>query len=116
MSKKRAFVRYTKSGEIVPGSLVITTSGGYPDKTSLWQEVKVDLCCTCKCYEIRNISESTFLAQWYSCYEDGEISTQTLDPNELLLICTTKLISSENLEVTENGLCEQSWTCPRDLR
>jgi hypothetical protein len=45
MSKKRAFVRYTKSGEIVPGSLIITTNGGYPDKSSLWQEVTVDQCC-----------------------------------------------------------------------
>lgn len=45
MSKKRAFVRYTKSGEIVPGSLIITTNGGYPDKSSLWQEVNVDKCC-----------------------------------------------------------------------
>ena len=45
MSKKRAFVRYTKSGEIVPGSLIVTTNGGYPDKTSLWHEVTVDKCC-----------------------------------------------------------------------
>lgn len=45
MSKKRAFVRYTKSGEIVPGSLIITTNGGYPDKSSLWQEISVDKCC-----------------------------------------------------------------------
>jgi hypothetical protein len=45
MSKKRAFVRYTKSGKIVPGSLIITTNGGYPDKSSLWQEVTVDKCC-----------------------------------------------------------------------
>lgn len=45
MPKKRAFVRYTKSGEIVPGSLIVTTNGGYPDKTSLWQEVTVDKCC-----------------------------------------------------------------------
>lgn len=45
MPKKRAFVRYTKSGEIVPGSLIVTTNGGYPDKTSLWQEVSVDKCC-----------------------------------------------------------------------
>lgn len=45
MPKKRAFVRYTKSGEIVPGSLIITTNGGYPDKSSLWKEVTVDQCC-----------------------------------------------------------------------
>lgn len=45
MSKKRAFVRYTKSGEIVPGSLIITTNGGYPDKSSLWKEVTTNECC-----------------------------------------------------------------------
>ncbi len=45
MSKKRAFVRYTKSGEIVPGSLIITTNGGYPDKSSLWKEVTTNQCC-----------------------------------------------------------------------
>ena len=43
MSKKRAFARYTKKGQLVPGSLVVTTKGGYPDKTSLWKEVDVDL-------------------------------------------------------------------------
>ena len=54
MSKKRAFVRYTKSGEIVPGSLIITTNGGYPDKSSLWKEVTVDQCCDSNdpCYKI----------------------------------------------------------------
>lgn len=51
MPKKRAFVRYTKSGEIVPGSLIVTTNGGYPDKTSLWQEVSVDKCCGDICSE-----------------------------------------------------------------
>jgi hypothetical protein len=45
MAKKRGFVRYTKKGKLVPGSLVVTTSGGYPDKSSLWSEVLVDLCC-----------------------------------------------------------------------
>ena len=37
--KKRAFARYTKKGQLVSGSLVVTTNGGYPDKTSLWREV-----------------------------------------------------------------------------
>ncbi len=39
--KKRAFARYTKKGQLVSGSLVVTTNGGYPDKTSLWKEVPV---------------------------------------------------------------------------
>jgi hypothetical protein len=41
MAKKRAFARYTTKGELVPGSMIITTKGGYPDKISLWKEVPV---------------------------------------------------------------------------
>ena len=41
---QRAFVRYTKKGHIVPGSLVVTTKGGYP-KNGLYKEVIVDQCC-----------------------------------------------------------------------
>ena len=41
--KNRAFARYTKKGQLVPGSLVVTTKGGYPNKTSLWKEVPVSL-------------------------------------------------------------------------
>lgn len=43
MSKKRAFVRYTKSGKIVPGSL-ITTQGDWPTGGT-YKEVPIDLCC-----------------------------------------------------------------------
>ena len=39
MAKKKAFARYTRKGQLVPGSLVVTTQGGYPDKSSLWKEV-----------------------------------------------------------------------------
>lgn len=44
MSKKRAFVRYSKNGKIVPGSLVLT-SGSFPSGPSTWTEVPADLCC-----------------------------------------------------------------------
>ena len=50
MSKKRAFVKYTKSGELIPGSLIITTKGGYP-KDGIYKEVDVDLCCDPVCPE-----------------------------------------------------------------
>lgn len=43
--KKRAFVRYSKQGKVVPGSLVLT-SGSYPQGSSTWNEVPADLCCT----------------------------------------------------------------------
>lgn len=42
--KQRAFVRYTKSGKIVPGSMIVT-QGSYPDRPALWAEVSTDLCC-----------------------------------------------------------------------
>ena len=42
--KKRAFVRYSKQGKIVPGSLILT-SGSYPQGSSTWKEVPADLCC-----------------------------------------------------------------------
>ena len=44
MAKKRAFVRYSKQGKIVPGSLILT-SGSYPNGPSTWSEVPADLCC-----------------------------------------------------------------------
>lgn len=44
MSKKRAFVRYSKQGKIVPGSLILT-GGSFPNGPSTWKEVPADLCC-----------------------------------------------------------------------
>jgi hypothetical protein len=44
MSRKRAFVRYSKNGKIVPGSLILT-SGSFPSGPSTWNEVPADLCC-----------------------------------------------------------------------
>jgi hypothetical protein len=40
--KKRAFIRYTKKGNIVPGSLIIT-NGSYPSGPALWMEIKITL-------------------------------------------------------------------------
>ena len=44
MSKKRAFVRYTKTGRVVPGSMIVT-NGSYPNGPALWAEVTTNLCC-----------------------------------------------------------------------
>ena len=41
--KNRAFVKYKKTGEIVPGSLIIT-QGGYP-KGGPYKEITTNLCC-----------------------------------------------------------------------
>jgi hypothetical protein len=38
MAKKRAFVKYTNRGTIIPGSLIVTTQGGYP-KNGIYKEV-----------------------------------------------------------------------------
>ena len=38
--KQRAFVKYTKRGKIIPGSLIVTTQGGYP-KDGIYKEVPV---------------------------------------------------------------------------
>lgn len=43
--KLRAFVRYSKKGKIVPGSLILT-NGSYPNGPAVWHEVPADLCCT----------------------------------------------------------------------
>ena len=42
--KQRAFIRYTKQGRIVPGSLIIT-QGDYPKGPGTFSEVPVDSCC-----------------------------------------------------------------------
>jgi len=39
--KQRAFVKYTKKGELIPGSLIIT-NGIYPSGGGLWEEVPVN--------------------------------------------------------------------------
>lgn len=44
MAKKRAFVKYTKQGRLIPGSLIVTTNGGYP-VDGLYTEVPINICC-----------------------------------------------------------------------
>lgn len=41
--KKRAFVKYSKSGKLIPGTTIIT-SGKYP-KGGPYKEIPYDLCC-----------------------------------------------------------------------
>lgn len=44
MLKQRAFVKYTLTGKLIEGSLVVT-NGGYPKQKAIWKEVPADLCC-----------------------------------------------------------------------
>jgi hypothetical protein len=48
--KNRAFVKYRKNGEIVPGSLIVT-NGGYP-KGGPYKEITTDLCCDTTCSNV----------------------------------------------------------------
>lgn len=48
--KNRAFVKYKKNGEIVPGSLIVT-NGGYP-KGGPYKEITIDLCCDTFCSNV----------------------------------------------------------------
>lgn len=59
MAKKRAFVRYSKQGKVVPGSLILT-SGSHPNGPSIWKEVPADLCCdNDSCCNKKTISGTT---------------------------------------------------------
>lgn len=48
MAKKKAYVRYTKQGKLISGSLIVSTVTGSPiDGT--YKEVPTDLCCVPEC-------------------------------------------------------------------
>jgi len=62
--KKRAFVRYSKQGKIVPGSLILT-SGSFPQGSSTWNEVPADLCCLqpqdySSCVALQGVGDESF--------------------------------------------------------
>ncbi len=67
MAKKRAFVRYSKQGKIVPGSLILT-AGSYPNGSSTWKEVPADLCCDTTCPASCN-SQETINLSYFSASE-----------------------------------------------
>jgi len=104
MAKKRAFVRYTKSGEIVPGSLIITTNGGYPDKSSLWQEVSADKCCGDTCspatpfcteyWEFENFDVTTF--------RNGDAIPEEQDPIAWTALTTYTAMINKKLDNQSN--------------
>ena len=66
--KKRAFVRYSKNGKIVPGSLILT-GGSYPQGSSTWKEVPADLCCGTSC-DTSKLDVSQLLSNMNDCYEE----------------------------------------------
>lgn len=42
-NRKRAFVKYTTGGKVIPGSIFV---GYNPPKSGRWVEITYDLCCT----------------------------------------------------------------------
>lgn len=105
--KKRAFVRYTKQGKIVPGSLILT-AGSYPNGPSLWKEVSADLCCDpaivttvtfstqVETFEIANIS----ITFYCNSTEIETIETVESSTDE------TSLVEVLNAEFSEYGTFE----------
>lgn len=109
MSKKRAFVRYSKQGKIVPGSLILT-SGSYPNGPSTWNEVPADLCCTTSIYPTNPGSYTATVLNQYSnavpAYKFAEtvqsfIKTKGYDYNKLLLntiVCSDDVNAVEKID------------------
>lgn len=87
--KKRAFVRYSKQGKVVPGSMILT-GGSYPKGPAIWKEVPADLCCsnhtlsfnlsTGDCQNGLNLEPSTPFP-WDSNYIYLEYGCYAMDPN-----------------------------------
>lgn len=73
--KERVFVRYTKKGRVVPGSMIVT-QGTYP-KDGTYKEVMPDLCCSN--YTARYAAPTNF--PWDSGYVGISFGCVTLDPD-----------------------------------
>ena len=108
MAKKRAFVKYTKEGNIIPGSLIITTSGGYPI-SGLYYEVPMSLCCLCYNYTIQSSSTNTINIYAVSC--DGEIVDVTYRqlPGGSMTLCAKEgsvvVTSPDPFTITKGSIC-----------
>lgn len=123
MSKQRAFVKYTKQGAIIPGSLIVTTKGGYP-KDGLYKEVTTDLCCdnpiqlffapftvTNSAISIRFKCNGEIVGTYYSAFTSGDKAEMITALNNAFGIVgifedtSTKDISLTMTETQKNELC-----------
>jgi len=117
MSKKRAFVRYSKQGKIVPGSLILT-SGSYPSGPSTWKEVPTDLCCEfgCDCFEITAVWDGNNFKslKYYDC--DGNVvEDDTLNTGETITVCAQRVDeawSTGYYTWVKTGACVATYECP----
>lgn len=121
--KKRAFVRYSKQGKIVPGSLILT-SGSFPSGPSTWKEVPADLCCdnpiqlfftpftvTNSAISIRFKCNGEIVGTYYSAFTSGDKAEMITALNNAFGIVgifedtSTKDISLTMTETQKNELC-----------
>ena len=121
--KKRAFVRYSKQGKVVPGSLILT-SGSFPSGPSTWKEVPADLCCdnpiqlffapftvTNSAISIRFKCNGEIVGTYYSAFTSGSKAEMITALNNAFGIVgifedtSTKDISLTMTETQKNELC-----------
>jgi hypothetical protein len=102
MSKKRAFVRYSKQGKIVPGSLILT-GGSYPNGPATWNEIPADLCCEeTSCYNIGVVK---------NFYHSDTVCTTEDNRSFIIFACNGKLVIKTYPElelITDNYLIDPS--------
>ena len=107
--KNRAFVRYSKQGKIVPGSLILT-GGSYPNGPATWKEVPADLCCnTCLCYTITALVTST--PQYYDCNNVLQTASE-LEADETVNVCATRIVASDDYTYEAGDACNVVYECP----
>jgi len=120
MKNERAFVRYTKKGQLVPGSLVVT-QGGYPAGPALWKEVYSNLCCkpaSCICGTIYLDTGDIIGYEYTDCF--GKIISGTLNTeNSVVAVCAAPgSVNFVSVGVgtggfeTDNVPCTPFTTCP----
>jgi len=117
--KKRAFVRYSKQGKIVPGSLILT-SGSFPSGPSTWNEVPADLCCTTSIYPpnpgsytvtVQNQYEGAVPALRFAEATKEFIKTQGYSYKDILLstdVCSDDVNAVEHIDNLGQTSAQQS--------
>ena len=117
--KKRAFVRYSKQGKIVPGSLILT-SGSFPNGPSTWSEVPADLCCTTSVFPpnpgsytltVQNEYEGAIPALRFAQAVKDFIKTQGYSYKDVLLstdVCSDDVNAIEHVDNLGQTSAQQS--------
>jgi hypothetical protein len=108
MSKKKAYVRLTQKGKIIPGSMIVSNSDGVP-KNGNYKEIITNLCCGDVPFAVTSRKQKAWV-----CYDgDGEIIPGSLvvgptypqdrkNWREILYI-NSESIRISDLTITSNG-------------